>query len=675
MADGLRSSSRSCSRWRQDRLLIGEALQSHRFVPEPAGELQLLAEFPSQSELRVFHRTFVLALDAGEPISLFYGNGGRTCFVDRDEERKRPLLFPVFFLGQRGEPVEILRANAESVAFAPSASLDQGMSFSDVSFRLRRGGSRFNEIRPFFRCGLPGLLICESACPADSDVFGAALVALTLERKFARGAAPAEAEEKPGTGQAPPQPPPAKTNEPVPQQTTSSAAQTHRLVLSFQRKSGARLPARDVLAAEENIVAEGVPFSVSRGSLTADLEETDFKTAGNPDYLKKLFRRHEVLAVKQEGDDFLLTVEPLYLRATDLVVKILDAAQEPVRHCNIALDVSADRRLGKGWSKVDPQERVRGLIFTQTGGAYKLEPPGNIQENELLISTAEPGTAARLSNVAPRCELEPRPLVSAEELRTGEITRSVIKSAPILIALISSDSKFADTLTPPAVDGFWNEALKLIGGASGAYSWAQAILARAQAPGADENTTILQTARNGSLANEAERDRIVAQMKDGSEPYGSGPRIFLKIRPIERFHLGIALRLIRHDAQIEPATTVGEETLLLIFGSVKSDGSYFCLHPVRRDAALWARPQWLKQARKVFALEVWDNGAVEAMRKLSRVQPAENAPEGVFQCEVPEAGSGRIALYGITPQTLESEEARTAAFAFLAAKATAFLKP
>src|SRR5579883_93043 len=101
MADGLRSSSRSCSRWRQDRLLIGEALQSHRFVPEPAGELQLLAEFPSQSELRVFHRTFVLALDAGEPISLFYGNGGRTCFVDRDEERKRPLLFPVFFLGQR----------------------------------------------------------------------------------------------------------------------------------------------------------------------------------------------------------------------------------------------------------------------------------------------------------------------------------------------------------------------------------------------------------------------------------------------------------------------------------------------------------------------------------------------------------------------------------------------
>ena len=88
------------------------------------------------------------------------------------------------------------------------------------------------------------------------------------------------------------------------------------------------------------------------------------------------------------------------MRAEDLKIEIHDAAGEPVRGCELALDVSADRRLGEGWAKLGDKERLHGLEFAETDSHYGLNLPVDVEPNELLISTAEPGNVARLSNTA-----------------------------------------------------------------------------------------------------------------------------------------------------------------------------------------------------------------------------------------------------------------------------------
>ncbi len=81
------------------------------------------------------------------------------------DERSAAMEIPVFFVGRQGESIEELKDNAERLVFDPSAPLDIGTDFSQTSFHLKRGGSRFGEIRPFFLCGSAGLLVCEESCP------------------------------------------------------------------------------------------------------------------------------------------------------------------------------------------------------------------------------------------------------------------------------------------------------------------------------------------------------------------------------------------------------------------------------------------------------------------------------------------------------------------------------
>ena len=68
-----------------------------------------------------------------------------------------------------------------------------------------------------------------------------------------------------------------------------------------------------------------------------------------------------------------------------------------------------------------------------------------MDKNALLIDTAEAGDAARLFSAGPGCQLEGRPNVTAEELRSGPVARSVHRalSGQALIALVSTDSDFA----------------------------------------------------------------------------------------------------------------------------------------------------------------------------------------------------------------------------------------
>jgi hypothetical protein len=778
-AHGRGASGDACAMYTQNRLVIGGDLQGRRFVLESKGDIELMPPFRASDGRNVFHRPFSLSLDVGERLSLFYSRAPRTCVLARDEDRQASLKIPVFFIGGAQESIEELKDNADSLAFAPSAWLQADSDFSDVSFHLRRGGSRFGEIRPFFLCGLAGLLVCEQSCPDDSTTLAASLVNEVVKdgnsnyapssgrrevrlpslkeeprpRQTVQPAEPApqpkpapritpapvipqprttEAERQPfwapsplqppaqpkpdaaarpevvqsekavppkvetpsqpeprqaqPAGNAPAQPQKAEPAQPqpepeqkpqVPEPAPAPAPappKTQRFVLAFERKNGEPLSAANVLKAEGNLIVEGAPLQLAPEGLAADLPEEAFQKAGTTDYLKKLLKRHTVISVKNGAGRFVLTVEPRYVRAEDLLIVIRDAAGEPVHGCDLALDVSMGRRLGDGWTKTGETERVRGLEYAEQDATYALSLPADIEPNELLISTAEPGDVGRISNAAPGCELEQRPLVSVDEVRSGKITRFLQKAGPTLIAIFSTDSTFAGRIGFAAADGFWSEALRLVNVVSTA-SWEKKVLARAQAPGVSPETGVLQQeGQGGALAGDGNRGTILKSLSNGSHS-GPGPLSIFLVQPVERYHLDLALKPIREDASIASRHSVKQEALLLITGSVRETGSYFCQHSVRRDKSPWESPNWVRQARKIFAVEVWSETAINKMQESLRIKAADDAPADIYRCSIPGPEGDKIALYGLSTKALTDDVARTKAFSYLTTKANTFLKP
>ena len=804
----------ACVKWTQRHLVIGNDLQSRRFVLEPRGGLEEMPFFKAAEGRAVYHKPFSLSLDLVDGrVGIFVSNDPRAFLLARDESSQTPRI-PVFFVGRPRESLEELRDNAESLVFDPSASLDAGSDFSQVTFHLKRGGSHFDVIRPFFMCGLAGLLVCEESCPEDSDTLAASLVNLIVRgepgtlpssgreeanappamesrrprsglppalpafkrrpverltkappsppeelepaplppprtRASENAAPPARVEtcptcpppvqhaetpaqpQKPEAAPSPapqaqppanaPQPskeatPPAKPSEPAPQPKgeaappSASRAQppenaappvnapqaesapqpkapeaappsapspppVQHVVLAFERKSGEAMPAADVIQAEGSLNIEGAPLQAASEGLTADLPAEAAKKASDAAYLKKLLRRYQLVTVRKEPDRLVLVVEPLYVRAEDLKIEIHDAAGEPVRGCELALDVSSDRRLGEGWSKLGDKERLHGLEFAETDSQYGLNLPVDIEPHELLISTGEPGNVARLSNIGSGCQLEARPWVTAEELRNGKIVRALKGAGQTLIAVFSTDSNFAGSLGgAAAADGFWSDALRLVNVVSTA-AWEKKVLGRAQAPGMSPETGKLQVeAQGGALAGDGSRGASLKILSKGSqEP--PGPASIFQVQPIERYLLDIALKLIREDASIAPQYSVKQEALILVTGSVKDMGSYFCQHSVRRDKSPWSTPQWVRQARKIFALEVWTQGAADDMQKGSRIKPAQNAPEGIYICNIQGPEGDKISLYGIVPKVISDSNARAKVFSYLTGQANSFLKP
>jgi len=802
----------ACVRWTQRHLVIGNDLQSRRFVLEPKGSLEAMPVFRVAQGRGIFHRPFSLLLDVGGRVAVFQSNAPKTCVLARDQSYTT-LEIPVFFVGRPEESLEELKDDAENLAFDPSASLDVGSDFSEVTFHLRRGGSRFDEIRPFFLCGLTGLLVCEQSCPEDSNTLAASLVNVIVsgapdsrsssgreeanappaaesgQRLRRSGPSPAlppfkpqpvprftqapsspppalepaplpPARVRPSETEAPPAkvencpscPPPAPHSEnaaqpqkpeaapspapqaqppataplppkeaappspqtqpslppkvetpppapraqppentappstppaePAPQPKIPEAAPpsaptpppVQNIVLAFERKSGEAMPAADVIQAEGSLSVEGVALQAAPEGLTADVPAEAAKKVGDNAYLKKLLRRYQLVTVKKEPDRLVLVVEPLYLRAEDLKIEIHDAGGESVRGCELALDVSADRRLGDGWAKLGEKERLRGLEFADTDSHYGLNLPVDVEPNELLISTADPGNVARVSNTGSGCQLEARPWVSAEELRSGKIVRSLQRTGQTLIAVFSTDSGFAGAVGPAAADGFWSDSLRLVNVVSTA-AWEKKVLGRGQAPGVSPETGKLQAeGQGGALAGDGTRGASLKILSKGSQD-PAGPASIFQVQPIERYQLDIVLKLIREDALIPPLYSVKQEALILVTGSVRETGSYFCQHSVRRDKSPWSSPQWVKQARKIFALEVWSASAVEDMQKASRIKPVQNAPDGVYICNILGPEGEKIALYGVLPKVVSDANARAKVFSYLTGQANSFLKP
>jgi hypothetical protein len=717
----------ACRRFPQNRLVIGFDLQSRHFVLEAKGEVEPMPVFQAAEGRFVFHRPFGLALDVVERVSLFESSDPRTLVIARDRGRPAELQIPVFFVGRPDESLEELKENAENLAFAPSSSLDVDAGFADVSFHLRRGGSRFSDIKPFFVCGLAGLLVCEQSCPEDSVLLAASLVnhlicskeqpSLPAPRRGASEAAAPDTSQpthpapktqpraKPQTApepsasqrrtadaeppeparpskqaDAPPQAtPPARQPEgslpaaPPPSEAAPPAPEIKRLVLAFERKASEPLPPEDIVKAEGDISVEGVPLTLTPEGLAASLPAEALQKANDPDYWQRLFRHHRIVSVKNQPDRVVLTVEPLYIKAEDLTIEILDASSEPVRGCDLALVVFAERRIGPGWARIGEKERLRGLEYSEADTVYQLASPQEAQANDLLIGTTGTGNAARLANEAPGCELEPRPYVTVEELRTGRIRRSLQTTGPALISIVSTDSGFEEAAGQASVQSYWSEALKLISAVSAA-PFERKVLARAQTPESSNASRVLQTEREGALATEDRHAEMLKELAEGSR-VRPGPRSLLQNRAVGPLQIDLALKTIRDDASISLRHSANQEMLLFVSGRVEEDGSDFCQYSPRREKNPWASPPWAKQLHKALALEIWSETAIRAMRNASRIKAAGGAPDGVFVCNIPGADGDRIALYGLAPKVLPDPGARAKAFAYLTEQAGAFLKP
>lgn len=713
----------ACQIWRENRLFIDRTLENRQFQLEPDGPLQSLPAAALTQQRPILHRTFSLSLDTAQNLSLYYGARPRTCIIAPDKEKKQTLKLPVFFVGRNDEGQAQLEEKASRARFAPSGALSQGRSFSDVSFHLRKSSFSFSEIQPFFHCGLPGLLLCEGRCPENSAALASSLVNAVVKGEFLPrqpkapetapkmeanegskpGKTPAAEQTTPKSQEVPPSSPPpngeqpkkeAQENTPLeaqkasPQEpiqpsapltpakpAASPPSERERIVLTFEKADRTPFEAAEVLLAEGEVKIAGAVFALQPEGLVAELTPEAYEKANQPELIKTLLHHYRVTAIKQKEKGYLLTVEPLYVFADRVTVEVRDAANLPVRNCSLRLEVPMDRQLGLGWDNLRQGEGQRELeFFNDYGPVYRVNLPAGVPQKQLLIGTQQRGEALALSSTTPNCAFAEGAAVSLDELRGLTLKRSLKRSGPILIAILTTDSTFASAL-PLDVNVFWSGILDLIKTAS-ADEWKKKILARAQAPGVSLASTILDTADGMEPldATQEKRAEHIVLLRAGSQ-LEPGPLSIIRFRPIERFHLDLVLKTFRKMEGISPQLTIGEEALLLVSGSVKKGGSRFCTSSVHGEATDDLRPQWVRQARRAFILEVWDDSTIETLKKDAQAEAAVGAPVGIYRCKIGGSDGDKVNLYGMSLAILKEVNGRAAMFSYLIEKARDFLKP
>ncbi len=458
---------------------------------------------------------------------------------------------------------------------------------------------------------------------------------------------------------------PSKQETPAPAvQPSPAPPSSHQLLFAFAGKSGAALDAREVFQAEGNIAIMGAVASPVAGGMTVSVPEDAVAEATKPETIEKAIRHYHVLDVRAEEGRTVVEMEPRFVRASDLTIKISSRGNENVSGCVLSLDVFKERQLGPGWSKAN----IQNLRFKEVGPFYALVLSGGVDKSELLIDTAKDGDAARLYSTTTSCKLDSGPGVTAGEISSGSISRALRESAgQVLMALVSTDSEFYNQVSTGAADGFWASALSLVSSVSEG-AWEQKVLGRAQAPGASPETRKLEILRSGKLAAGPSRDWALKKLIEGShlEPDGMP---FASSKPIARYGLDEALRIVRDDAKLAVQDEAPRELLLLITGGIDPAGGHFCRNPASGDSVSPAQG-----VRKMFVLEVWSPAFAASLERILRAKPAEGAPPGIYSCNFPRGDGGNIVLMGVLPSAL-GDSARTATFAYLTAQANSYLRP
>ena len=622
----------ACRKWPQNRLAVGSGLQSRHFMLEARGQTQQMPPYLEVAGRRMFHRTFSLSLDVAEPIALYRAGTPKTCVIARDSEKALPFRVPVFFVGRLGQSSEELRADAERTAFAPSAPLQDGADFAEVTFRLRRGGASFTDIRPFFACGLAGLVLCEGYCPGETVTLARSLVDWIIKGvEWHPPVMPAAAE--PAASQE------AATSPEPETKPAATASSTPPTGMAPPPTAPMPEPIRPARPTERNVPA---PQTAQPPAL-AENPPVQQEAAPQPPAAVTPPAQQEAQPVPQAPPPKTQEQEPVLRRLLLVFERKTGDAISPA-------DVL----------KAEGSVKIEGVLLTATAEGLAAELPEEV--------FARSNTFESLQKLFPHYRLLG---VKIEEARTVITAAPAPKAGPILIALVSTDSDLSSRLGAPSAGAFWSSALDLVSAVSGG-SWEKKVLARAQSPGFSAETGVLEESWGEKLADGPARNSILRKLIEGSRS-GSGSPI-TRFKPIQRFELDLALEPIKQDAGILAENGGAQEVLLLITGSIDPGGSYFCRHPVRPDTSQLAMPRWAKQAKKIFVLEVWSEEGAETLKRISRAKAAEGAPPGIYLCNIPGTDGANAELYGIEPEAL-SESARLGTFQYLTAQANSYLRP
>src|SRR5690606_20314339 len=137
---------------------------------------------------------------------------------------------------------------------------------------------------------------------------------------------------------------------------------------------------------------------------------------------------------KFEGGRLVYTLKPSYVRLADVSFRGVDAASETVTGCALRIIVLETRQLGPGWQYC-PRD---GLSLARSGSNYRLAGPLGSLQDSLLVETAIEGTAATIASENAACPLQGAPDVTAAEMRSLSVSRTLQPSGPVLIAMVSA---------------------------------------------------------------------------------------------------------------------------------------------------------------------------------------------------------------------------------------------
>lgn len=890
-----------CNYWGKERLLIAPELGGSRLILEPNGPVEPMPPYSVRNDRPVAHRTFVLAATdsrAEGDLDLYLGCEPGECVLAPSEVR-RPFQVPVFFIGRPGQSYADFLRGVENFGFGPSWRVRPFLDFSEAQFTLERGPGYFDDFRPRFQCGLPGIMVCARNCPPRSGSLWRSLVDWTLsgqkwtppaaeprrkqstrvpeqaakgrepldealpapserepaqrtkppvpERRLAEdgkpvptpaqprptekpkpapspapgppkpapapatpatpsapaqkptvpgrqpeqtpapapqpapSAAPAPAKPapapatpaapppapntipKPAPGQPAPQPKPAapapaqapqaapkekqqtpppaapapqtapppsapppaagadslsvrifssealqsgqtapalanlqiraqvscevadsasfvplasgegavpfdrteaersrrlcliikrdtplgraclvlpyvpgKVVAPLEQFSEAHCTGRDRLSLVIETESGAPLSAETVLLAEGKLAFAGAEFAISGDELVATLPIGSFRKAVAGTGLKDSFRQHRLVRQEFEDGKLTLTLQPLYIRLSDLNLRIVDSTGRPAQGCSLRLDVAQNRRLGGGW---DAAEAQGGLDLTPSGRSYRVASTSAIDPTRLLIGTAADGAAATLTSTNAACPLSQGPEVTAAELRAGSVTRSLKPAGPVFIAMVSADRGLAAGLPADSIEGYWASALGLIE-ETAKGPWETEILSWTQAPGRLATEVWRSVTGNGPLFTNAEQKTGYARvLSDLSKEQAVPTR---NVQAIIDRQLPRAVEDVRHLSGVRPPDVNPREHLILVSGTLQQSTSDFCREAAAGDGLRGALSDI--RLRRAVVIELWSQSAVNAMQDVT--ESVAGAP-GLYRCKIPGALGETLKVYGI----------------------------
>ena len=433
-----------------------------------------------------------------------------------------------------------------------------------------------------------------------------------------------------------------------------------KLAMTATTSSGAAIPPETILAAEGKLALDNTSFAVDGGELAANLSLAAFKAAVAENGMASAFAQHRLVQQRFENGKLRLILEPLYVRLGDVTIRVVDAKGAPFGGCTLRLNIDAGRRLGTGWER---EANGEGIAVAQSGRIYRVSSGGT-----LLVSTKTDGRAGTLTSTGAACPLAGSIEVTAAELWTMSVTRTVRPLGPLLLAIVSPDDRLGSLAPRDSIDGFWAAALGFIESAS-TKGFDTKILGVSQSPGASTTTKIWQRADAGSGLTLTDENRA-NWIKTLGERSRTPDLPTKQFRAVERAQLRQMLDVVRTLSAIRSTQSAGQEHVIFISGEVQRGDSDLCRQSARGQMSNGI--PWGEQVRRTIAIELWSDDAVERMDDAA--ETVAEVPQ-LYHCRLAGTLAEQVRIFAIKVPAALDAGARDAIFAHIAREAEQFFAP